>query len=34
MLTKQDIIAVLSQENPFICKLGPKAQESVYSMGR
>ncbi|XP_060569346.1 RNA cytosine-C(5)-methyltransferase NSUN2-like [Ruditapes philippinarum] len=31
-LTKQDIITILSQENPFICKLSPSAQESVYAM--
>ncbi|XP_053391176.1 RNA cytosine-C(5)-methyltransferase NSUN2-like [Mercenaria mercenaria] len=31
-LTRQDVITILSQENPFICKLCPSAQENVYAM--
>jgi len=32
-LTRQDLVTILSSENPFICKLSPLAQEVVYAMG-
>lgn len=32
-LTKQDVITLLSEENPFNFKLSPRAQEDVYAMG-
>ena len=32
-LTKQDVITILSEENPFNFKLSPQAQEDVYAMG-
>lgn len=31
-LTKQDVIILLSEENPFNFKLSPRAQEDVYAM--
>ena len=32
-LTKQDVITILSEENPFNYKLSQHAQEDVYAMG-
>ena len=32
-LTKQDVITILSEENPFNFKLSQKAQEDVYAIG-
>ncbi|KAH3825574.1 hypothetical protein DPMN_127454 [Dreissena polymorpha] len=32
-MTRQDVVTILSCENPFIYKLSPSTQDSVHTIG-